>query len=105
VHKNWNTYVYLESPPQVGILRPESQFIVSRCPLEFTNWPEIRFLPNCLFKSVDTFTPVIQFCITHLKTLPVQSPASHFWQYIAVHYFTLFPVWRLLFSAPTRHEL
>jgi hypothetical protein len=82
-----------------------TKFIVCRHPLQFTHCTEIRFLWHCLIKSIVTFTPVIQFCIVHLKTLPIQSPTSHFRQYIVVHYFTLFTVWRLLFSVPTRHEL
>jgi hypothetical protein len=34
----------------------------------------------------------------------MQSPTSHLRQYIVVHFFTVFPVWRLLLSAVTRHE-
>jgi hypothetical protein len=33
----------------------------------------------------------------------MQSPKSHLRQYIVVHFFTVFPVWRLLLPALTRH--
>jgi hypothetical protein len=38
------------------------------------------------------------------KHCPIQSPTSHFRQYIVTHFFTVFPVWRLFLSAHTRHE-
>jgi hypothetical protein len=38
------------------------------------------------------------------KHCSIQSPTTHLRQYVVVHFFTVFPVWRLLLSALTWHE-
>jgi hypothetical protein len=48
--------------------------------------------------------PVIQFWVLHFKNCPIQSLTSHFLQYVLVHFFTVFPVWSLLFCAHKRVE-
>jgi len=104
MHKKWNTYVYLESDTISGNLEAGiTKFIVTRHPLQFTHHTEIQFLQHCLWKSIVTFTPNNSvLCDTLQNTAYMKS----YIVFLSVHFsaFTVFPVWRFLLSAHTRHE-
>jgi len=106
MHKKWNTYVYLKSDNTSGNFKARiMKFIVTRCLLQFTHFTEIRFLQHCLWKSIVAFilsNSVLYGTLQNIALYRVLT--SHVRQYIVVHFFALFPVWRLLLSAHTRHE-
>jgi len=51
-----------------------------------------------------TLLPVFQFYVIHFKTLPCTKTYTAFWQYILMHFFTVFLVWHLLITAHIQHE-
>ena len=48
MHKKWNSYLYLESETTSGNSEAGiTKFIVTRHPLQFIHYTEIRFLRHC----------------------------------------------------------
>jgi len=67
-------------------------FPVTRCPPKFTHCTEIGIFAALPPKNqLSCLRPIIQFCAIY----PIPSLTSHFRQYVVVHCFTVFPVWRL----------